>query len=164
MYEIPSLEDAITSNKSNSEIICQNDAHANSIKCDDALECANEKSLDTRDKLAPACCSATYRCNNVTIITNDIDFSEWHFDVAIRCDGYKSCDDTISIIRATNAGDIYLSAAIFTILKNSNSNMTVDCCFQGDNNSSDPENDDYESKNNVRQDVRGDDGDHGTNI
>ena len=115
MYSIPSLEDTVMSDKNNSEYACQNSTNPNTIVCGDVLECSNEKSLDTRDTVAPICCTGTYGCYNVTNITSCTDSnhsrSERNYDVAIRCDGYKSCDDIKSTIKAINGGNIYLSGA-----------------------------------------------------
>ena len=87
----------------NSKMYCN---ESGVINCDDYLECVSSSMLNS----APVCCTAIYGCQSAFNISSDIDAVAAitiNDNVAIRCDGYFSCDDISGIIVAENGGNIY---------------------------------------------------------
>lgn len=99
----------------NSINICDENI-TNSIVCDDYRECAyNAKSLINKNN--PVCCRAGQACLGANNITSDIlgvgsghSDNKYNNSVAVRCDGYQSCEDITNFIVAVNGGDMHFTA------------------------------------------------------
>ena len=81
----------------------------NAIHCHDYQECKDSPSLDTSNINAPICCTSYDGCYNVDNITSMISLNSSVInDIAVRCDGYQSCEYS-NHIEAINGGNIHMS-------------------------------------------------------
>ena len=85
------------------------------VHCQDYWECAGSMNISTLESETGGmiCCTGYLSCYNLeNITTNDIDFwsnsSDINSNIAIRCDGYYSCQD-VANTQAINGGDIHFS-------------------------------------------------------
>ena len=107
---IPSLKnvDASHSNYANSYVPCIPSA-TNAINCDGGLLECESQTIESNNG-GPVCCTAHESCHSANISTINVNFSNTLIaSTAIRCDGYRSCNDA-GFLHAENGGNIYCSA------------------------------------------------------